>query len=318
MNLFENAFSKREKNFNDTNSNCFRLFNSNADGLSGLTIDYYAGYLLVQFYDSSLVNSQTGILNEDLANQIINASKVLSCRGILCKDRIMYSSDVDFSQKRKSYIIFGDAPPLNHIVIQNKIKCLVDIIEGQSTGIFLDMRETRSFLENIYSAHNIEKMLNLFSYTGMFSAHALKNGVKYCTNVDLSQSVLNRAKKNYEINDLVIDNRDFIYGDSLDWSKRFAKRKLHFDFVIADPPTFSRHKNSVFSIKKDYKRLTDTISHIAEGGYALTAVNSQTVDKDEFLNYHPNKWELVYFAQESSDFFPEKESYLKTAFWELP
>ena len=315
MNLFEKAFSNREKLFDDT-FNCCRLFNSNADGIAGLTVDYYDGYLLVQFYDSSL--AQTGMLNDELVKQIIDASKKLPCcAGILCKDRIMYSGDVNFLQKRKSYLIYGELPPSNHIVVQNKIKCLVDIIEGQSTGIFLDMRDTRSFLESIYSAQTIKKMLNLFCYTGMFSVHALKNGVKYCVNVDLSQSVLSRAKKNYEINDLMIDDRDFIYGDSLDWLKRFAKRNLHFDFVAADPPTFSRHKNSVFSVKKDYKRLTDSISRIAEGGFALTAVNSQTVNKDEFLDYHPTKWELIYFANESSDFFPEKESYLKTAFWKL-
>ena len=317
MNLFEDAFIKREKFFNDTSSNCFRLFNSGADGIPGLTVDYYAGYLLVQFYESSLIDSQTGMLNDELTTQIINASKTLPCMGILCKDRIMYSGDIDFLQKRKSQLIYGELPPENHIIVQNKIKCHVDIIEGQSTGIFLDMRETREFLESIYSTKIFSKMLNLFSYTGMFSVHSLKNGVKYCTNVDLSQSVLNRAKKNYELNDLPVDDRDFIYGDSLDWLKRFAKRNAHFDFIIADPPTFSRHKNSVFSVKKDYKRLTDSISNIAEGGYALTAINSQTVDKDEFLDYHPPKWELLHFAQESSDFFPERESYLKTAFWKL-
>ena len=95
-------------------------------------------------------------------------------------------------------------------------------------------------------------MLNLFSYTALFSVHAVRRGITGAVNVDLSRAVLERAKVNYGLNGLRIDERDFIYGDSLEWIRRFRKKGRTFSFVIFDPPTFSRNRQRSFSSRRDY------------------------------------------------------------------
>jgi len=125
----------------------------------------------------------------------------------------------------KSTILEGEYPSSGIVVTQNGVKAGVDLVNGQNTGIFLDMRDIREKLRTFYKSESINRMLNLFSYTALFSVHALKNGVNNAVNIDLSRGVLNRARVNYQLNDLKVDERDFIFGDALDWTKQFSKKK---------------------------------------------------------------------------------------------
>lgn len=177
------------------------------------------------------------------------------------------------------------------------------------------MREIRRELESFYREILPEKMLNLFSYTGLFSVHALLHGVKYAVNVDLSRGVLRRAMENYRLNNLAFDGRDFIYGDAVSWVKRFARQDKKFDFIVLDPPTFARNRKQTFSVKQDFSKIVESLGGIAPGGYVLTAINSISVGVDEFLSYHPSRWERLFLAHESSDFTVVGEPYLKVALW---
>jgi len=310
--LLAKAIRKREKLFADTATNCYRLFNGDGDGVPGLTIDRYGDYILMQYFDERLA-SATG----DILASITRVIPLLPARplGILLKKRLKPHDTRDIASAMKSVVLEGSEPPDGYSVRQNGILASVDLVGGQSTGIFLDMREVRDRLAGYYRSS--DSMLNLFSYTGLFSVHAVRNGITGAVNVDLSRGVLERAKKNYRLNGLKVDERDFIYGDSLEWIRRFAKKRKIFTLVIFDPPTFSRNRRRTFSTKKNFQGSLDLVNGLVEEGFVLTSVNSYSISREEYLSFHPEGWKLEFIANESSDFTHGGNPYLKAGLWRI-
>ena len=215
----------------------------------------------------------------------------------------------------ESRVLEGVYDPEDAVVVQNGVKARVDLVNGQNTGIFLDMRDIRDRLLSFYKSESITRMLNLFSYTAVFSVHALKNGAGNSINIDLSKNVLNRAKINYRLNDLRVDERDFVYGDAIDWIKRLNKRRELFDFIVFDPPTFARNKKGSFSVKKNYLNSLESIKPLVKDRFILTSVNSYSVTEEEYRSFHPVQWKLLMLENESSDFIYKDKPYLKVGLW---
>lgn len=311
--LLNAAFERRIKLFGDPETDCFRIFNSSGDGLEGLTADWYGGYMLVQYFKAG-VEAEIGSILEQAA---ACAEKLtLPVKGILVKNR-MPMPDHEGVEKWKSRLFLGDFPENGIVVRQNGVMMNADLVNGQNTGIFLDMREIRTELAGFYRKVKPVSMLNLFSYTGAFSVHALKNGVSHAVNVDLSKSVLRKAQENYRLNGLGVDERDFIYGDSHERVKIFARKNIHFDFAVFDPPTFSRNRGKNFSVRQDYSAFLELLEAVVPGGYIFTSINATSLSKNEYLSFHPSGWELVMFANESSDFIHRGNPYLKAGLWKI-
>lgn len=318
---FQRAFAKREGLFDDSETDCFRLFNGEGDGIEGLTIDRYGSFLLVQYFNEGLASSPVGegLLNRELQQGISFAAAGLPfpVRGILVKNRakIKNSGGRDFRDIRRSRLAEGELPPHDLTATQCGALAGIDLMEGQSTGIFLDMRDVRRRLEPFYYEKKPERMVNLFSYTGLFSVHALLHGVKSAVNIDLSRGVLRRARENYSLNGLTYDERDFVYGDALSWVKRFVRRERYFDFAVIDPPTFARNRKQTFAVKTDFGPSLASLEKTVPGGYILTSINTISMGVDEFLSFHPSRWERLFLAHESDDFVSHGVPYLKVALW---
>lgn len=310
--LLAEAFKKRRALFGDPANTCFRLFNGAGDGLDGLALDWYDGYLLAQYFKPPLFGMNGELLKGiDAAGAFLPAGPA----GILLKNRMKQEGAADISAARTSSLIGGSEPPGGHTVTQNGVRAAIDLVRGQSTGIFLDMREVRDSLAPYYAPD--DTMLNLFSYTALFSVHAVRCGITGAVNVDLSRAVLERAKANYGLNGIRVDERDFIYGDSLEWMRRFRKKGRTFSFVVFDPPTFSRNRRHSFSSRRDYIASLAIIADLASGGHALTSVNSFSISAEEYRSYHPASWKLEFFANESSDFTRAADAYLKVGLWKI-
>ena len=317
--MMRRGIEKRLPLFSSADTDCFRIINGEGDGLEGLTVDRFGGYLLVQAFDRSIVEEagEDLTLRKDYRDALLGAAGDLpvEIKGVLFKNREKLKGSHDFISERRSTLVEGEYPPGDFTVVQNGVNVIVDLVEGQSTGIFLDMREVRDFLGGFYGEHRCETMLNLFCYTALFSVHALKNGLKHACNVDLSRAVLKRARENYILNGLAVDDRDFIYGDSIEWIKRLKKKNETYSIAVIDPPTFSRNRKKVFSVKEDYGKTVAALEALVPQGYVLSAVNTVGVSEKEYLSWHPSRWEMIMYRNESSDFRAGGNPYLKVGLW---
>ena len=307
--IIQKAFEQRDPLFHDSATNCFRLFNSSGDGMRDLTVDLYREYLLVQFFKTELYREE-GVILKAISDSI--SQYPVEIRGILLKNRARIEGNGNIAAIRRSRLVEGEPPPDNYSVKQSGINASIDLVEGQSTGIFLDMRQIREKLVSFYG--EFENMANLFSYTSLFSVHAIKHGVKHAVNVDLSKSNLRRAMMNYEINGFACDDRDFIYGDALQWIRKFQRAGKAFSFIVFDPPTFSRNRRRFFSVSRDFAKYLNLLQRISVG-FVLTSINSRAVSETEYLSFHPPSWQMVFYGNESDDFRYGNSPYLKVGLW---
>jgi len=292
----KSSYGKRSGLFGNPETDSFRIFNSDGDGIPGLVIDLYSEFLLVQFFDGGLYRNREFILPQILSSFKLIASNI---RGILVKDRSMNSS-MDPGDRWKSVLYSGEMPPAEYIVRQNGVSASVDLIGGQNTGLFLDMREARSMLVKYYRPGM--RMLNLFCHTALFSVHALVNGIGTAVNIDLSKSALERAKTNYSINGLEYSERDFICGDAYEWLVYCKKKGILFDMVIFDPPTFSRSKKGHFSVSRDFRKYLQKISEVVPSGFLFSSMNSKSMPWKKYGSMHGDSWDPVARMDEPCDF----------------
>ncbi|MBN2436153.1 MAG: class I SAM-dependent methyltransferase [Spirochaetes bacterium] len=289
--------------------NCGRVFNGNRFSYPGLTIDRYNNTLLVQFFDKDCLDNRDKVCDSIL--QFF--SNIFEVDALWYKDRTILKDVKMISKIRESVLYYGNNERFAEVK-HNGCVVEVDFVSGQNPGIFADMREVRDRLSSYY--FEVDSMLNLFCYTSVFSVHALLNGVKNAVNVDTSKQVLERSRINYRKNSLGVDNRDFIHNDSGLYLKKLVKYDRKFDIVIYDPPTFSRNKKFYFSVKNDYKKQLNLISQVSNR-YVLSAINSYSVSRQEYLDYHPKNWEMLFFMNEASDFYDSSDPYLKCALWQI-
>jgi 23S rRNA (cytosine1962-C5)-methyltransferase len=154
-------------------------------------------------------------------------------------------------------------------VVEHGARYLVRPAAGLSVGLFLDMRDVRSWLRESTRERTV---LNLFAYTCSFGVSAMLGGAQQVLNLDISRNYLRWGQENYRLNELDPASHDFVYGDAFDWLGRLARRETHFDVVIVDPPSFS---STPFSVQRDYPRLVAAAAQVvAPAGILLAATNN--------------------------------------------
>lgn len=172
-------------------------------------------------------------------------------------------------------------PPVEILVEENGNKFIVNLNNYLDTGLFLDHRETRNMIGRMVKDFKIIKggdegmtVLNLFAYTGSFSVYAAANGAAMTHTVDLSKTYCDWARRNLDLNGFAPD-RNWIYRmDTFEFYKYAARKKLSFDLIIIDPPTFSRNKDSNFSVQRDHEELlVGAASLLRDGGQILFSNN---------------------------------------------
>jgi 23S rRNA (cytosine1962-C5)-methyltransferase len=165
----------------------------------------------------------------------------------------------------------------NSIIVENGLKFKIDWEKGQKTGFFVDQRENRTLLQK-YS--NDKSVLNLFSYTGSFSAYAMRGNAKFVHSVDSSERAIELAKENILLN-FPNDNIHNAYSEEA--LKFMEQAKDKYDLIILDPPAFAKHLNVVQNALKGYRRLNaKAFEIIKEGGLLFTFSCSQVISREEF------------------------------------
>ncbi|WP_096437854.1 class I SAM-dependent rRNA methyltransferase [Alteribacter populi] len=266
------ALTKRSAFFEDVNTTAFRVLNGEGDGIGGLTIDYFDGYFLLNWYSEGIYTFK---------EQVVAAlKKVTAFKGIYEKKRFntggKYIDDDDFVAGER-----GDFPIL---VKENGVNFAVYLNDGAMVGVFLDQREVRRSIRDKYA--NGKRVLNTFSYTGAFSIFAAIGGAEKTTSVDLANRSYEKTIEQFSVNGLDYEAHDIIVQDVFDYYKFSVKKGFTFDVVILDPPSFARSKKKTFSAEKDYKDLLkQTIAITEKKGVIVASTNAAKVSRKKFKHF---------------------------------
>lgn len=247
---------------NTKNTNAYRIFHAEGDGIPGLIVDCYNGHYVMQVHHIYILN------NMDV---IVSAFKKVftNALSIYLKFTQKFKSDID------PFILGKDEETL---VSENGIQFYVNWVKGQKTGFFLDQRDNRSLVGK-YSAE--KNVLNTFCYTGGFSMYALSGGATSVTSVDSSAVAMEGLEKNLGANAFEPKKHTSITNDALEY---LTKTEGQFDLIILDPPAFAKSMSARHNAIMAYKRINAlAIKKIAKGGILFTFSCSQVVDKTSFM-----------------------------------
>ncbi len=268
----KSALHKRKQFYKSSDTTAFRALNGEGDGLGGLIIDYYDGYYVVSWYSEGIYTFRDEI--------IAALQKVANFKGIYEKKRFdtkgKYIEGDDF--------VAGERGEFPLIVKENGVNFAVYLNDGAMVGVFLDQRNVRKQIRDKYATGRT--VLNMFSYTGAFSVFAALGGASKTTSVDLANRSLSKTIEQFSVNEVDYEAQDIIVEDVFLYFKYAAKKKMKFDMVVLDPPSFARSKKYTFSAAKDYKNLLkETIAITENNGIIVASTNCSAFDMKKFKGF---------------------------------
>jgi 23S rRNA (guanine2445-N2)-methyltransferase / 23S rRNA (guanine2069-N7)-methyltransferase len=162
-------------------------------------------------------------------------------------------------------------------VRERELRFLVNLTDYLDTGLFLDHREAR---RRVGTAAHGKRVLNLFCYTGAFTAYAAKGGASWTVSVDLSATYLAWAERNLRLNALTGDAHALVRADVFEWLRGSREE---FDLIVLDPPTVSRSsRGKSFDIQSTHVELLRlALARLAPGGVLLFSTNHRTFRLEE-------------------------------------
>ncbi|MBP3457591.1 MAG: class I SAM-dependent rRNA methyltransferase [Lachnospiraceae bacterium] len=264
------AWEYRKKTV-DTSS-C-RIIFGEADFLPGMVVDKFEDVLVVQSLALGIDRLKPVILEQ--------LKKVLAEDGIMIRG-IYERSDAkvrsqEGMEQYKGFI--GEAFDTRVQITENGVKYIVDVKDGQKTGFFLDQKYNRLAVQKLCKD---ARVLDCFTHTGSFALNAGIAGAKEVTGVDASQSAVDQATENAELNGLS-DRVRFICEDVFELLPRLEEQKEKYDVVILDPPAFTKSRNSVKNATKGYREINlRAMKLVKDGGYLCTCSCSHFMSYELF------------------------------------
>ena len=153
-------------------------------------------------------------------------------------------------------------------ITENGIKYTVDYINGQKTGFFLDQKYNRLAIRQIAKG---KRVLDCFTHTGAFALNAAAAGAAFVNAVDISAEAVEITRKNAELNGLA-GNMEFTRADVFDLLTELYNKGGHpYDFIILDPPAFTKSSSTVKNAERGYKEINlKAMKLLGRGGYLAT------------------------------------------------
>ncbi len=246
-----------------------RLVFSESDSLPGLIVDAFGDVLCVQFLCLGIDR-----FREDVLDALTEA---------LHPAAIYERSDAPVREleglNQTAGLLRGQMPERVEI-LENGVRFLVDVKEGQKTGYFLDQKENRAAIAPFVRD---KEVLDCFTHTGAFALHAAHFGAKAVTAVDISEFACECARKNAELNGFT--QIEFVTANAFDYLKEKSLSGPCFDVVILDPPAFTKSRATVDAAARGYKEINlRGMKLVRPGGYLVTCSCSQHMSPEAFLN----------------------------------
>lgn len=256
---------------------CCRVIFGEADGFPGLTVDRFSGILSVQTLSIGIEKIKD-VLFPLILQVLRDDGQEIS--GIYERNDVAIRSLEGLAQYKGWY---GAAHPETAVteIRENGIKYLVDVENGQKTGFFLDQKYNRLAVARLAGG---KRVLDCFTHTGSFALNAALGGAEHVTAVDISESAVEMAKANAERNNLA-DRMDFIAADVFELLPELEKSgKKPYDFIILDPPAFTKSRKTVENAQRGYKEINyRALKLLPRGGYFATASCSHFMPNELFV-----------------------------------
>lgn len=253
-------------------SSCRVIFGE-ADFLPGIVIDKFSDVLVVQ--SLALGIDHFKLLIVDLLKECMKKDGV-TIRGVYERSDAKVRTN-EGMERIKGFI--GEPFDTKVEIVENGVKYMVDVEEGQKTGFFLDQKYNRKAIRNLCKD---AKVLDCFTHTGSFALNAGAAGAKSVLGVDASDLGVNQARENAALNNLQ-DTVSFQCADVFDLLPELEQKGEKFDVVILDPPAFTKSRNSVKNAVKGYREINlRAMKLIKDGGYLATCSCSHFMTPELF------------------------------------
>jgi 23S rRNA (cytosine1962-C5)-methyltransferase len=266
------AVALRRRLYGDLTSDAgCRLVYSEADQLSGLVVDRYGDWLVIQFTSLAMA-ARRDVIVETLKSLVAPRGIYLRTeKGIGKMERLEIEDG----------LLWGEPPPRPLFLSENGIRYGVDLAEGQKTGFFLDQRDNRRRLAEFVRGGRV---LDLFCYSGGFSLNALVHGAaREVVAIDGSDGAVRLAQANADLNGVAARFK-VTKEDAFRALERLAGEGQRFDAVIVDPPKMARRRDALDAALRGYFSLNRLAVDVLEpGGLLMTCSCSGVVTHQHFV-----------------------------------
>lgn len=259
---------------------CCRLIFGEADMFPGLTVDRFNDILV----------TQTLSLGIELRKQMLFELLVKILRDMGQEIRGLYERNdvkirrLEGMEENKGFFhspLLDEICPTTAEIYENGIKYTVDVENGQKTGFFLDQKYNRQAVAKIARGRHV---LDCFTHTGSFALNAAQGGAASVTAVDISAEAVRMAEHNARINGLEQNFRG-LQANVFDLLSELVNNKSHeYDFVILDPPAFTKSGSTVKNAIRGYKEINlKAMKLLPRGGYLATCSCSHFMREELFV-----------------------------------
>lgn len=247
----------------------FRLVNGEGDGLPGLIIDCYDGNAVLQFHSYGMYLLQDTFVRI-LRELLPNLKSIYNKSGLTLTE--------DGNEPMEEGLLSGSMPD-DIVGKENGIGFHIDIPGGQKTGFFLDQRDSRAMVGQLAKGRRV---LNMFCYSGGFSAYALRGGATHVDSVDISRKAIDLTEQNIALLGEEAVRRHTSYCE--DVFKFLDNLPDHcYDLIVLDPPAFAKHHRVKEQGIKGYRNINrKAMQKLTPGGLLFTFSCSQAISHDDF------------------------------------
>lgn len=253
------------------NITCFRVYDADLPS-HPLVIDRYGDWVHLAEYkrDVDMDEREYRTWRFVIRETISEVMEVPNER-IIFKERAQQKGDSQYEKRA--------ATGKEIQVEEGGLTFLVNLEDYLDTGLFLDHRQTRELVRELAQG---KRFLNLFAYTGSFTVYAAVGGARSSLTLDLSNTYLEWAQRNLDVNDLSSPEHVIQRADVLEWLR--VKPQDQWDLIVMDPPTFSNSKmmRAVLDIQRDHVGLIEAaLMRLARGGTLIFSTNHRKFKMEE-------------------------------------
>lgn len=274
----EYAWAYRKTVLRPEDLSACRIIFGEADQFPGLTVDRFGPILVTQTLSVGMERLKPVVF--PLLAEVLRADGQ-QIDGIYERNDEALRAKEGLEQNKGWFPLPGETPPpsTRTEICENGVYYHVDFENGQKTGFFLDQKYNRQAVARLAAGHTV---LDCFTHTGSFALNAAKGGAARVTAADISADAIAMARRNAQRNGLT--NMDFLCEDTFELLPRLEKEGSPYDFIILDPPAFTKARRTVENAMRGYKEINyRAMKLLPRGGYLATASCSHFATEELFI-----------------------------------